>query len=759
MAVVSMAISSFAIYMLYRTALASVRSRLLDQVYTERRAIEAIARQTRDREQTLQIARNAYAGDRRNSPSGELMLVERQGDRLVLLVSSRRLPVATPTDLPPDDPLADPLQRALSGQSGSFVIRNDRGEIVFGAYEPIAPFDWAIVAQIERTSVRAPFLKTVVLTGVIGIWVVFVGVSLFFGITNKLLRELEDNEAKHRGILQAAADGILTISDRGKIHWVNQAILDIFGYPTPDELIGQNLKILMPKLVHQELDAYLNIYLNKAFYNQNHKGYEVIGKRHNGTTFPMELTVTEVRLQSGRLFTLFVRDITERKRSQEALEQSYNLLQAITEGTADPIFLKDLQGHYITINSAGAAIMGKPADEIIGKSDTDLLTPESARQIAKNDRRVMMEGQTQRVEESIVPRSNHGEIPAARTYLCTKSVYRSARGNIIGLIGVARDISDRVEAEATLRKTVERLHQTSQELQEKNQQLETALSELQRTQTQLIQTEKMSSLGQMVAGIAHEINNPVNFIYANLDHAQDYLQDLLALVDLYGQHEPGTVPEIREMAEEIELEFLREDLPKLLVSMKVGADRIREIVRNLRNFSRLDEAQMKQVDIHEGLESTLSILQNRFKAQDRRPEIALIKEYGNLPKVECYPGQLNQVFMNLLNNAIDALDLKDPPHQITIETREIAPSAGSEGFEAIAIRIADNGPGMSAEIQARLFDPFFTTKPVGKGTGLGMAISYQIVVERHGGQIECVSEPGRGTEFTVTIPIRQSRYP
>lgn len=278
------------------------------------------------------------------------------------------------------------------------------------------------------------------------------------------------------------------------------------------------------------------------------------------------------------------------------------------------------------------------------------------------------------------------------------------------------------------------------------QQLQRTLQELKQAQTQLIQTEKMSSLGQMVAGIAHEINNPVNFITGNLTYTRDYVQDLLRLVSLYQNHQTEVPPEVEALAEEIDLEFILDDLPKILTSMQVGADRIREIVLSLRNFSRLDEAEMKEVDIHEGIDSTLLILHSRLKGTAHRPEITIAKHYQPLPKVECYPGQLNQVFMNILANSIDALDQQTTNPTITITTQ------GQQG--GIQVKIRDNGSGMEETVVSRIFDPFYTTKPVGKGTGLGLSISYQIMVERHNGNIQCFSEPGQGTEFVLDLPLK-----
>lgn len=283
------------------------------------------------------------------------------------------------------------------------------------------------------------------------------------------------------------------------------------------------------------------------------------------------------------------------------------------------------------------------------------------------------------------------------------------------------------------------------------QQLEQTLKKLKQTQAQLVQTEKMSGLGQMVAGIAHEINNPVNFINGNLLHTSNYIQDLLNLLDLYQKHYPQPDKEITEEAESIDIEFLREDLPKMLDSMKVGADRISQIVLSLRNFSRLDEAEMKPVDIHEGIDNTLLILQHRLKQKGEIKGIEIIKKYAELPKVECHASQLNQVFMNIISNGIDALEGKKETKQIIIKTEVGTPQSWTTPH--VIIRIKDNGQGMTEEVKQRLFDPFFTTKPVGKGTGLGMSISYQIVVEKHGGLIDCISEPGKGTEFTIKIPI------
>lgn len=316
------------------------------------------------------------------------------------------------------------------------------------------------------------------------------------------------------------------------------------------------------------------------------------------------------------------------------------------------------------------------------------------------------------------------------------------------------------ENERSRQEREEKLRQSEAREREKAIQLELALQNLQRTQSQLIQTEKMSSLGQLIAGIAHEINNPVNFIYGNLTYVNDYTHQLLSLITLYQQHDAHKYPEIEALIEQIELEFIQEDMPKMLSSMKVGAERICQIVLTLRNFSRLDEAEMKPVNIHEGIDSTLVILHSQLKAKPNSSSIQVIKEYGDLPQIECYACQLNQVFMNLLSNAIYALNHYDKeersPEQIKNEPRTITIATSMLNREWVRISFKDNGPGMTSDVINRLFNPFFTTKPVGDGTGLGLSISYQIVVEKQGGDLKCFSQPDQGAEFVIEIPIKQS---
>ncbi|HLP87112.1 MAG TPA: ATP-binding protein [Nostocaceae cyanobacterium] len=293
--------------------------------------------------------------------------------------------------------------------------------------------------------------------------------------------------------------------------------------------------------------------------------------------------------------------------------------------------------------------------------------------------------------------------------------------------------------------------QSLRKLKDSDAQIQTVQIELEQKQIQLIQNEKMSSLGQLVAGIAHEINNPINFIRPNIAHLNLYTTNLLELIALYEKHTVKSVPEIEEFMELIDLDFIKNDLLKIQQSMEIGTKRIQQVVTSLKTFSHLDESELKEVDIHKNIDTILEIIQGRFSAQLNCPVIEIYKDYDQLPLVECYAAKLNQVFLNILTNAIDAIEEKKqhPNPQIRINTKLLK-------NHCVLICIADNGVGISAETQRRIFDPFFTTKPIGKGTGLGLSVSYQIIVQEHHGKIQCISTPGTGTEFQIEIPITQN---
>jgi len=441
----------------------------------------------------------------------------------------------------------------------------------------------------------------------------------------------------------------------------------------------------------------------------------------------------------SELFALAI-EARDRTLAEQALKQSEMRNQALVNAQPDLLIRMLADGTYIDVVSGGNVQLLQPELMRPGVSIYDMLPLEMAEKRMQYVKQALVTKIVQIYEYSFEV-NNQIRIEEARINACSNDE----------VLVIVRDITERKQAEQLLRQQAE--------------DLESTLKELRHTQTQMIQSEKMSSLGQMVAGVAHEINNPVNFIYGNITHANKYVQDLLNLLELYERIYPIPALEIQAEIEAIDLEFLVDDLPKLLSSMKVGAERIREIVRSLRIFSRLDEAEFKTASIHEGIDSTLMILQHRLKANSNHPEIEIVKQYADIPQIDCYPGQLNQVFMNIISNAIDALT--DYCQTNSLEYQDGIPQTYKPEIRIytefidlswIRIRIADNGSGIRQEMQPKLFDPFFTTKPMGKGTGLGLSISYQIVVERHSGKLYCYSELGKGAEFVIEIPVVQGSY-
>ncbi|MEH1793052.1 ATP-binding protein [Nostoc sp.] len=440
----------------------------------------------------------------------------------------------------------------------------------------------------------------------------------------------------------------------------------------------------------------------------------------------------------------------------------------------EPLLLVSGDGQLLATNQPVAEILGLRRQELPGRMLFELVT-QSTEDVVKylqacSSSRAMVIG-------SLTLRNNDGQMlicrsqgaviqpwsPESSALILLRLENRTLASNNFLLLNqkideLAKEVQRRKEAEEALKEANQELEIR---VEERTNALQETLKELQLTQTQLIQAEKMSSLGQMIAGIAHEINNPVSFIHGNLHHAQKYTHDLLKLVEIYQQVCPNT-PEIQQELEEIDLEFLIQDIAKLFQSMTVGTERIQEIVKSLRNFSRLDEAELKQVNIHEGIDSALMILEHRLQARHEYPEIQVIKKYSQLPNVICYPGQLNQVFLNILANAIDALEALAANSQITDNQKQINNHPKIKiktqviDEKWIAISIADNGLGIDEQVHSKVFDPFFTTKPVGKGTGLGLSVSYQIIVEKHGGQLSCFSVLGKGAEFVIKIPINSA---
>ncbi|NES19083.1 MAG: PAS domain S-box protein [Symploca sp. SIO3E6] len=541
--------------------------------------------------------------------------------------------------------------------------------------------------------------------------------------------------------IAASSNGIIItdpLQPDNPIVYVNPGFEQITGYSIK-EVMGQNCRFLQGNETTQPaLEKFRTTLKAQRECHVTLRNY-----RKDGTLFWNELSISPVLNTSGQL-THYIgvqTDITELQQAKAALLESEARYRAAAEGSLDAFFilqsLRDATGNiidftFIDINSRGEQMISLSKEEIIGKKLCELLPIHHTGGFLPKYIHVVETKEVLEEEFSIVTPEvaiewrHHMVVPLAD-----------------GIAITTKNITKRKQAEAALQKL-------SEQEREKAQQLEKTLKKLQDTQAQLVRQENMASLGHLVAGVAHEINNPISFIYGNIYPASEYIQDLLHVLQLYQQHYPKPVPEITEELSNIELDFIINDFPKLLASMREGANRISEIVLSLKNFSNLEKKERKRADIHQGIDNTLLLLQHRFKHPLGDTEIELIKEYGDLPLIECYPSELNQVFMNIISNGIDALesDSRTLQGKITISTKTLDP-------DRVAIRIANNGQGMTPEIRDRVFDPFFSTKPVGSGTGLGLAVSYQIVVGKHQGILTCLSEPEMGTEFWIELPINQ----
>ncbi|MGL5063271.1 MAG: PAS domain-containing sensor histidine kinase [Microcoleus sp.] len=561
-------------------------------------------------------------------------------------------------------------------------------------------------------------------------------------ITDRL--RIEERLELTKFAIDRSADAIFWIGPDGKFLYVNDAACCSLGYP-PEELMSLSIHDINPDFPETAWNLHWNVLKRCGSVN-----IEVHHITKYGRIFPVEITIDHLEFNGKEYQCAFARDISDRKHIEAALREREQEFRSLVSNIPGAVYRCGVKGRSdLTFISAGIeAIAGYPANNFLQKpvqSFASIVHPEDGDLRNKFIDRSVKAKQPYTIEYRLIHQNGNVKWVVEKG----QAIFNESE-QILSLNGAIFDITERKEAENALRLSEAVANNRSQ-------QLETAIRELRETQSHLIHSEKMSLLGQMVAGVAHEINNPVSFIYGNISYASQYIKDLLQLVELYQTHYPEPALEVQECIEDIDLEFLTEDLQKILASMKIGADRIREIVLSLRNFSRLDDAQKQPANIQEGIDNTLLILHNRLRAKPEHPEIKVVKDYAKLPLVECYAGQLNQVFMNLLSNGIDALEEAWEQNKRSAVDMNWQPILCIRteilNSNCICIRIADNAQGMTEEVRSRLFDPFFTTKPLGKGTGLGLAISYRIIVEKHGGKLSCHSVFGKGTEFAIELPL------
>jgi PAS domain S-box-containing protein len=563
------------------------------------------------------------------------------------------------------------------------------------------------------------------------------GNARLFQASKQTAIDLQQSNAFLEAQRESSLDGILVVDQHRQIHTVNQRFLDLWQVPialqtTRDD--DQMLAFVVDQVVDAEAFVAQGLYRDESIDQSSHSEIHLKdGRTIERTSVPVN---TAEGRHCGRIW--YFRDITDRQTAAAAIVESEAYHRNLFNQSTIGLHLCHMDGRMVYANAAYAAILGRTPEDTAALSYWEI-TPEK-----------YADAEQQQLQ-SLQTTGRYG--PYEKEY-----IHRDGRLIPVRLSGVLverhgeqfiwssiEDISDRKAAEAAI-------HQKSQELEQ-------ALQSLQQAQLQMVQSEKMSALGNLVAGVAHEINNPIGCIVGNVSAAEGYINDLLGVIDLYAQQFPQPGPEIAAELAAIDLDYLREDLPNLIRAMRDGGDRIKSISRSLRTFSRADTDAKQAFNLHEGIDSTILILRHRLKANTVRPDIEVITHYGKIPAIDCFPGQLNQVFMNIIANAIDALDeansdrsftnIQAHPHQITIQTRLET--------NQVAITIRDNGPGMSESVRTQIFDHLFTTKAVGQGTGLGLAIAHQIVVEKHHGNLTVQSELGQGTAFVIRLPIDASQ--
>lgn len=619
-----------------------------------------------------------------------------------------------------------PMHYALEGRQGVIEALDYRGHEVLNAFASIGASGLGMAVKMDVAELHRPFMKDAPwLAALLAVFLAG-GVLMLRWRLSPLIREMVNAHGRVKAVIENAPEAIVTLDARGAVQEGNQAVCAMFGYAC-DELAGRHVSVLMPEPPHGQYDSHLQHGLRTdGPCVTGPAGRQMEGLRKDGTRIAIELLVAEVPAEGERRFIGFMRDVTERERMEHDIRESRERYRALIETTSDWVWEMDENLVYTYASPGCRRMLGYEPAQLIGKSPFDLM-PEGEAERVRNLLSEFKAGACYKIENM-----NLGS-DGRPVMLETSAVpVFDGEGMFRGYRGIGRDITERRRRE--------------QELQQSHDEVTAACRRLEETQSQLLQSEKMASIGQVAAGVAHEINNPIGYVFSNLGSLDGYLKDLLSVIDTYEGVEAAisdvaSLARVKQAKDAADLGFIKKDVQDLMSECREGITRVKKIVQDLKDFSRVDSSDEWQwADLHKGIDSTLNIVGNELKYKAK-----VVKEYGDLPEVECLPSQLNQVFLNMLVNAGHAIEAFGT---ITIRS-------GTGGGQ-VWVEVEDTGKGIAPAHLERIFDPFFTTKPVGAGTGLGLSLSYGIV-KRHHGEIDVTSEPGKGTRFRVRLPVTQQK--
>lgn len=543
-------------------------------------------------------------------------------------------------------------------------------------------------------------------------------IGLLLDVTERKLAEAASDE-KLRALFELSPLGIALVDMQGRHVEFNDTFLRLLGYPA-EVLQTLDFRSLIPDRFAEKVARLQTLLETTGRFGLLEMEY----RSQDGRLIPVQVSGMRITGSDGRHYVWsIVEDISARKLAEQALQDSLRFARQLVEAIPSPVFCKDSDGRYLGCNEAFEHYLGKPRQSFIGKSAYDLSPKELADRDVAADKALFNKPGTQ-IHEAVAQWADGTQ----HNVIFHKATFSRADGKIGGLVGVILDITERKKLESEMAAHIEKLSSLNRQLEE--------------AQTQLLQAEKMSAIGQLAAGVAHEINNPVGYVNSNLGTLREYLTDLLQLIKAYENVAAACPPEhpsvqhARDLKSKIDFQFVSEDAPKLLQESREGLERIKRIVADLKDFSRVGESDWQIIDLHKCLDSTLNVVSSELKYK-----ATVVKDYGALPEIRCMPFQLNQVFMNLLVNAAHAIQDKG-----TIMLRT------GRTDDTVWVEVEDTGMGIPPENLKQIFEPFFTTKPVGKGTGLGLSVSYGII-QKHHGHIEVHSTQGIGSTFRITLPI------